>query len=212
MIASISDYLRSVGSLDDSSRIFRYHLAMIAVHGADSSFALGWRNIHDQQVRFKALAGIADLNGKTVMDAGCGYADLYPHLKEHYPLMVHYYGIEQITELADEAISRYGHLSDTTFITRSFLHGDLPVCDYVLASGSLNYGSTVNGFIYQAIERLYSHCTIGLGFNLLRYMPADGTLVAYDPEDIQAFCKTLSPNVVVRIDYDEVDFSIFIYR
>ena len=212
MIASISDYLRAVGSLDDSSRIFRYHLAMIAVHGADSSFALGWRNKHDQQVRFKTLAGIADLNGKTVMDAGCGYADLYLFLKEHNPQIRHYYGIEQITELADEAVGRYGHLSDTTFITRSFLHGDLPVCDYVLASGSLNYGSTVNGFIYQAIERLYSHCTIGLGFNLLRYMPADGTLVAYDPEDIQAFCKTLSPNVVVKIDYDEADFSIFIYR
>ena len=185
---------------------------MIAGYGADSSFALGWRNEHDQRVRFDALAGIADLNGKTVMDAGCGYADLYSFLKERYPEMAHYYGVEQIPELADKAITRYGHLPDTTFIARNFLHADLPICDYVLASGSLNYGSSVNGFIYKAIEKLYSHCTIGLGFNLLRYMPVDGTLVAYDPDEILAFCKTLSPNVILKTDYDEVDFTIFIYR
>lgn len=201
-----------MGSLDDSSSIFHYHRTMIAGHGADSSFALGWRNEHDQQVRFEALAHIADLNRKTVMDAGCGYADLYPFLKEHYPEMAHYYGVEQITELADKAITRYGHLPDATFITRNFLYADLPVCDYVLASGSLNYSSSVNRFIYKAIEKLYSHCTIGLGFNLLRDMPVDGTLVAYDPGEIMAFCKTLSPNVILKTDYDEADFTVFIYR
>lgn len=185
---------------------------MIASHGADSSFALGWRNEHDQQVRFEALATIANLNGKTVMDAGCGYADLYPFLKERYPQMAYYYGIEQITELADEAVLRYGNLPDTTFIARNFLHVDLPVCDYVLASGSLNYGSSVNGFIYTAIERLYSNCAVALGFNLLRYMPVDGTLVAYDPGDILGFCKTLSSNAVLKTDYDEADFTVFIYR
>ena len=185
---------------------------MISDHGADSSFALGWLNKHDQQVRFETLAKIADLNGKTVMDAGCGYADLYPFLKERYPQIAHYYGVEQITELADRAIYCYGHLADVTFIARSFLHGSFPVCDYVLASGSLNYGSSVNGFIYNAIEKLYNRCTVALGFNLLRYMPVDGTLVAYDPDDILSFSKTLSPNVVLKTDYDEADFTIFIYR
>jgi len=185
---------------------------MTADHGSDSSFALGWRNKHDQQVRFKILAGIADLNGKTVMDAGCGHADLYPFLKDRYPQLAHYCGIEQITELADKAILQYGHLPDITFITRNFLHAHLPICDYVLVSGSLNYGSSVNGFIYDAIEKLYSHCTAALGFNLLRYIPADGTLVAYDPDDIVSFCKTLSQNIILKMDYDEADFTIFIYR
>jgi SAM-dependent methyltransferase len=201
-----------VGSLEDSSRIFHYHRSMIAGHGADSSFALGWRNKHDQQVRFETLANIADLNGKTVMDAGCGYADLYLFLKERYPQMTHYYGIEQITELANEAILRYGHLPDTTFIPHNFLHTDMPACDYILASGSLNYGSSINGFIYIAIEKLYNQCSRGLGFNLLSHIPLDGTLVAYDPDEILAFCKTLSPNVALKADYDEVDFTIFIYR
>jgi len=185
---------------------------MIADYGVDSSFALGWRNEHDQQVRFEALATIGNLNGKTIMDAGCGYADLYPFLKGRYPQLVHYYGIEQITELLDEAILRHGYSSDTTFIAGNFLYSDLPVCDYVLASGSLNYGSSITGFIYTAIEKLYSHCTAALGFNLLRHIPVDGTLVAYDPNDILDFCNTLSRNVVLSADYDEADFTIFIYR
>lgn len=185
---------------------------MIAGHSADSSFALGWRNKQDQQVRFEALVTIADLNGKTVMDAGCGYADLYPFLKKCYPQMAHYYGIEQITELADEAILRHGHLPDTTFIPGNFLHTDMPVCDYVLASGSLNYGSSISGFIYTAIEKLYNQCSRGLGFNLLSHMPLDGTLVAYDPGEILAFCKTLSMYVALKADYAEADFTIFMYR
>ena len=126
--------------------------------------------------------------------------------------MAYYYGIEQITELVDKAILRYGHLPDTTFIPRNFLYSDLPLCDYVLASGSLNYRSCINGFIYKAIEKLYSYCSIGLGFNLLRHIPVDGTLVAYDPDDVLTFCKTLSSNVILKTDYDEADFTIFIYR
>ena len=43
-------------------------------------------------------------------------------------------------------------------------------------------------------------------------MPVDGTLVAYDPDDIVDFCKALSPNVILKTDYDEADFTVFIYR
>lgn len=201
-----------MGSLEDSSLIFGYHRSMIVLHGANSSFALGWRNLNDQQVRFEALCQIDDLNRRTVLDAGCGYADLYPYLKERYRNMEHYCGIEQIPELIDKAIRRYHHLPDVSFVSRNFLQGHLPTCDYVLASGSLNYGSTSNDFIYKAIDRLYCHCNIGLGFNLLSHVPANGTLAAYDPEDILNFCKTLSPRVTLKTDYAQEDFTIFMYR
>lgn len=201
-----------VSSLEDSAKIFRYHHDLINFHGADSPYALGWRNEHDQQVRFDTLSQIADLNGKSVLDAGCGYADLYPYLKERFPNMGPYCGVEQIPELVNEAIKRYGDLPDTSFLPRSFLHGDLPVKDYVFASGSLNYGSAKPGFIFEAIARLYNACLLGLAFNLLKFMPADGTLVTYEPADILACCRTLSDHVMLKEDYAPEDFTIFIYR
>jgi trans-aconitate methyltransferase len=185
---------------------------MIDAHGADSPYALGWRDRHDQLVRFEALSQMADLNRRSVLDVGCGYADLYPYLKERFPDITNYCGVEQIPELVEEAIKRYQHLHDCSFIPRNFLHGYLPVQDYVFASGSLNYGSTKPGFIFDAISRLYDTCTSGLAFNLLKHMPADGTLVAYDPEDVFEYCRHLGSKVVLRENYAPEDFTIFIYK
>ncbi len=201
-----------MNSLDDSSLIFRYHRDMITQHGANSSLALGWSESADQQVRFGILAGIADLNGCSVLDAGCGYSDLLPFLNKRYPGLVSYCGVEQIPELVDTAISRYGHLPHVGFISRNFLSGDLPTADYVLASGSLNYGSSDPGFIFKAINLLYDHCRLGLGFNLLRSIPQNGLLTAYPPELIVDHCRSLSDRVVFTDGYADEDFTVFIYR
>jgi SAM-dependent methyltransferase len=184
---------------------------MIAMHGLESSLALGWRSAHDQLLRFEVLAAIADLNNHTILDAGCGYSDLYAYLDTRYTLS-HYYGVEQIPELLNRAREQYGHLTNTTFISRSFLSPDLPMVDYILASGSLNYGSSTPGFIYKAIAQLYKHCKLGLGFNLLSTIPLNGLLVAYDPEEILTYCSTLSGNVVFKQDYADDDFTVFMYR
>src|SRR5689334_22264654 len=109
-----------MNSLDDSGAVFNYHRNMAALHGPDSSLALGWLNYNDQQIRFKALTGIANLKGKTVLDAGCGYADLLAFLSpDKQP--AHYYGIEQIPELIDEAKNRYDHLDNVTFTAQNFM-------------------------------------------------------------------------------------------
>lgn len=200
-----------MSSIDDSSAIFRYHRDLAALHGADSSLALGWLNRHDQQIRFKALAGIADLDHKTVLDAGCGYGDLYAFLSTKYQLG-HYYGIEQIPELLDEASRRYGEADPVTFISLNFLSMELPVADFLFASGSLNYGSSDPGYIFRTITTLFDHCREGLAFNLLRFVPRNGLLVAYEPKLILDHCRTLADQVILKDDYADEDFTLWLYR
>ncbi|MFD0749052.1 class I SAM-dependent methyltransferase [Mucilaginibacter calamicampi] len=198
-------------SLDDSGAVFNYHRNMAALHGSESSLALGWLNYNDQQIRFEALTGIADLKGKTILDAGCGYADLLVFLTtDNQP--AHYYGVEQIPELMEEAKNRYGHLPSVTFIARNFMNADLPVVDYVFASGSLNYGSNDSGYIFKAISRLFESCKAGLAFNLLKYVPGSGLLVSYEPEIIIVYCRTLSNTVILKDDYDDQDYTVWMYR
>jgi SAM-dependent methyltransferase len=152
-----------VNSLDDSGAVFNYHRNMAVLHGSDSSLALGW------------------LKGKTVLDAGCGYADLLTFLSpDNKPSR--YYGVEQIPELIEEAKDRYEHMDDVTLIARNFMMTDLPIADYVFASGSLNYGSSDAGYIFKAISKLLAHC------------------------------RTLSNNVILKDDYDEQDFTVWMYR
>lgn len=89
---------------------------------------------------------------------------------------------------------------------------DLPMHDYVLASGSLNYAGTDPAYIYKAISRLFDLSRLGLGFNLLRKVPYEGLLIAYDPQDIVSYCRTLSNNVVLMSDYDVEGFTVFVYK
>jgi SAM-dependent methyltransferase len=200
-----------VNSLDDSGAVFSYHRNMAALHGPESSLALGWLTDHDQQVRFKALSGIADLNDKTVLDAGCGYADLLSFLSEHNP-PAHYYGVEQIPELIDEAQKRYGHISNVTLIAANFTTAKLPQADYVFASGSLNYGSSYPGYIFKAITALFEHCKSGLAFNLLKQVSQKGLIVAYEPELILTHCQMLSNKVLFKDGYADEDYTVWMYH
>ncbi|WP_186292555.1 class I SAM-dependent methyltransferase [Mucilaginibacter corticis] len=184
---------------------------MLKQYGRDNSLALGWRDRNSQLIRFDALATIADLNGKTILDAGCGHGDLFAFLLERYPDIMGYCGVDFIPEMITAARSRFTSPT-ASFWPVSFMSPDLPVHDYVLASGSLNYASADPAYIYKAINRLFELSRFGIGFNLLRKVPYEGLLVAYDPQDIVASCRTLSDNVVLVDDYDTEDFTVFVYR
>lgn len=201
-----------MSSLTDSSAIFHYHRAMIKQYGGQSSYALGWRDAESQISRFNILAEIGNMNEFSILDAGCGYADLLPFLQSIYPDTRYYCGIEQIPELLDKAIERYSHQSGTSFISGNFITRVLSVMDYVLASGSLNYASSDPEFIFKAIAKLYNNCTMGLAFNLLKTVPVNGLLVAYNPQEITTYCRSLSENVLLKDDYSDEDFTIFMYH
>lgn len=200
-----------LGQLLDNAAVFRYHRLRIREYGTGSAGALGWHP-EGQQIRFEILAQIGDLSQCSVLDVGCGYADLYPFLQQRFA-GVRYRGIEQMQELLAVAKSRYRHAPDVALTRADFLREPLPLSDYVLASGSLNYRQRQPDFIYRAIEKLFTGCRIGLGFNLLSGEPdADAPLAAYDPAAIVAFCQTLAPNVVLREGYWNNDFTVFVYR
>lgn len=199
-----------MSALAGSSAIFNYHREMLEKYGPASSFALGWRDRESQLVRFRALAAIADLSNCSVLDAGCGYGDLLPYLSAIYA-NIEYTGIEQIPELLGTAISRYENLH-CRFLSGNFITMDLPAADYVLASGSLNYGSAEPDFIFKAIDQLYAACKSGLAFNLLSEIVPNGLIVAYDPEQIFSYCSSLCGKAELVRDYDPDDFTVYMYR
>jgi SAM-dependent methyltransferase len=201
-----------LGHLLDNAAIFRYHRRRIQEYGPGSPGALGWAHLDGQLARFRALAKIGDLAHHSVLDAGCGYADLYPFLRQRYA-GVQYHGIEQMPELLDVARARYRDAAGITLSSGDFLRTTLPPADYVLASGSLNYRHRAPRFIYQAIEKLFGACRLGLAFNLLSWEPAGGgPLAAYDPATILAFCQRLGSRAELLEGYWDNDFTVFVYR
>lgn len=196
----------------DRANIMSFHKTRIRDFGAGTERALGWKTTDSQTARFDVLAGIADLDDRSVLDVGCGHGDLRAHLGERYP-RVRYAGIDQMQDFLDVAVERFGDWPDTKFLLGDFSHVTLPEVDYVLASGAMGYRSSDPDFVFETITRLFAACRLGFGFNMLRCVEnPDGILAAYDPDVVLAHCRTLTANVVYRDDYLDDDFTVLMYR
>ena len=199
-------------NLPDTACIFRFHKNLTEQYGMGTIGALGWKTAGGQQARFKILTRIADLNNYSVLDAGCGHGDLREFLGRLYPA-VEYYGVEQIPAILNVAVSRYSHLAKTWFFQGDFSASVLPGVDYLLACGALSYRNSDSQFVLKMIEKLFSGCRLGFGFNLLSKTDFDdGLLAAYNPDHIKAFCLTLTHKVILHKGYFEDDFTIFMYH
>lgn len=198
-------------NISDTAAIFSYHRRAMSIHGKESNRALGWREPESQLIRFKELVDLADLNNCTVLDAGCGHGDLSIYLQRIYPAMK-YIGVEQIPELLEVAIERFKGMDNIVFQKADFMRSELPCADYIMACGSLNYYNHDREFIFKAIKTLFNSSKCGLAFNLLSRVMGLGLLVAYDPQKIFSYCKTLSPKVILKNDYSDEDFTIYMYK
>ena len=196
----------------DRASIENFHNKVIAEFGIGSVDALGWLSNASQQARFKTLSMLGDFTGKSVIDAGCGHADLLPWLSGMYT-GIRYFGIEQLQVFLNVATERYGHLPNATFLPGDFSETALPVADYVIACGSLSYHNSDPNYIFKMIEKLFAHCRLGFGFNLLSAIQhPDPAIVFYNPDRIVEFCKTCSDNVLLKDGYWENDFTVFMYH
>ena len=186
----------------------------------EGPLAQGWASRASQRRRFAALAGVGNLRGATVLDVGCGLADLYAYLREKGALGSpgDYTGVDFAPTMVRRARARFPEVC--------FVHCDvaapvpgpddeaLPDADYVLASGLFSYLD--EGRMRATVARLYAHCRRGLAFNVLSTLAPDkaavGTLLAADPNETFRFCRTLTPWVTLRHDYLPHDFTVYLHR
>jgi len=182
--------------------------------------AQGWSSRASQSKRFAALAAIADLRGASVLDAGCGLADLYAFFEEREIAgHVCYTGLDFTPRMIERARARFPQLT--------FVQGDasapdtpLPASDYVLASGLFSYMVNDSARFEATLTRLWESARRGVGFNVLstladkttKEMTAAAGLFAADPLETFHFCRTLTPWVTLRHDYLPHDFTIYLYR
>lgn len=196
----------------DRITINRFHDDRGKEFGVGTVEALGWPDSESQRIRFEVLSKIENLDGLTLMDAGCGHGDLYPFLLAKYPA-INYVGIDNNAALLDIAIERYGNDKQAKFLLGDFTTADLDEVDYILCSGALSYSNRDPDFIKNIITKLFTACKLGLGFNLLNKVKnPGGILVAYDPAEIMDSCRHLTDSVQIRQNYLPDDFTVFLYK
>jgi hypothetical protein len=170
-------------------------------HGAGFSTLL-WASPHTQAVRFAALTRLVGLNGKSLLDVGCGRADLLDYLLSHNVRPAHYVGLEGVTALADAAEAK--RHTEAMIVRADFVREPLRLfvaADVVYFSGSLN--TLDPSTFYGTIRKAYDAAAEALVFNFLCSPELAGVsyLHWHQPSEVWAFCKTLTPNVRRLDDY-----------
>jgi len=196
----------------DNLYIQKFHESKIERFGSDNARSLAWHDRKGQLRRFDILTLAGNFNNSSVLDIGCGNGDLCAYLSQRY-VGFSYVGIDLISSFLDNAIELNKNYTAARFCKGDFMKAELPLVDYVLLSGSLNYKRADPEFIFKAISKLFNQSKIALGFNLLSEIKnPDGILTAYSPQQIVDYCQTLSPHIIFKDNYAGYDYTVIMYK
>lgn len=191
--------------------------------GRENFDVLDWASAESQQKRFSVLAQAVDLEGKTLLDVGCGLGDLLGFLRKR-EISVDYTGVDLSEKMLDAArrkqpAGRFIH-ADVFAETSDESDGSAPAFsarsfDVVFCSGifNLNLGNNAE-FISKAITRLMELSRRYVVFNLLhaRATIRTGRYAFYDPEEIMAEIRPAGWEVRLIDDYLPNDFTVVCRR
>jgi SAM-dependent methyltransferase len=166
-----------------------------------------------QQFRFEKLLEIDDLDGRSVLDLGCGCGHFFPVMKRRFP-NVDYLGIDVVDGMVDAAQAAF---PAGRFIQRDVLIDGIGTNhDYVLMSALFNDEShDAPDFLRAMISAAFAHASAGIGFNFLstHVNRVDEGLAYHDPVDVLRFViENLTKRVVLQHHYDRCDVAVFAYR
>ncbi|MBX3359228.1 MAG: class I SAM-dependent methyltransferase [Phycisphaeraceae bacterium] len=171
--------------------------------------ALLWTSRETQAARFRAMSEMIDLDGKRVLDAGCGRGDFAAFLHARGTPCC-YTGLDAIGEMVEEAESR--GIPGTAYRRGDFVadpraFDSEPGPEVIVFSGSLN---TLDQDAAQAVlERAWHSCSLALAFNFLR-VPSrptrgraggDGYIRRFDALSMLEWAAERTPLLRYRQDY-----------
>lgn len=170
--------------------------------------ALLWWDYRSMAIRFRELVRLVPVEGKSIMDAGCGLGDLLPYLYAKSPNF-RYIGYDIKEEFVQEARRHYeGH----EFKVGDPFNNRLELYDVVLSSGVMN-GNVENWMKVRQkmIANLFDQTGEVLAFNMaggLKPVPNDSLIAYADANEIFEYCKTLTRHVKLNTSYLDKDFTI----
>lgn len=177
--------------------------------GRDVS-TVGWGSIESQLLRFEMITRGLDLDGKSILDVGCGLGDLATFLGKNVNTF-RYTGIDVATRLIEDARSAHKaeHIS---FISGDFLQVEpLGTYDFVFCSGSLNYRFQENEELARSFILKMTECAeeaVSINF-LSTYVDFEQPInYHYSPEKLFEYAKALSDHVSLFHDYSLREFTI----
>lgn len=194
------------------TNIAAYFDGLVRQYGHDIR-AIDYGRATTQTLKFSILCDGLDLAGRSVLDVGCGFADLSRYLAARN-IDVAYRGID----ISGEMIAAARALDPALpLLHGNILEADIPEksVDIVIATGVFYLlGPDAEALSRRLIERTFSIAREAVAFSTL------STWAPYvengehhsDPAALLDFCRNLTPHVALRHDYHPRDMTFFLYR
>lgn len=197
---------------EEDHRIAAFYERLVDRHGAHPR-ALDWGSRASQLKRFHILAQIGELAGCSVLDVGCGLADLFAFL-ETRGIAVSYTGYDISPAVLEAARKRFPNLD---LRCADLMREDVAPrrFDFVVASGIFHLRPQGSYAYLEAMtRRMYRSCRRGVAFNSLsaRSDVAERDKFVAEPAKVLDICLDITPTVVLRHDYLPHDFTVYLYR
>ncbi|MBL7221408.1 MAG: methyltransferase domain-containing protein [Phycisphaerae bacterium] len=195
-----------------SQRIRQHYQPRIDT-GRENYDVLDWSSAEAQQARFAVLVDNVPLDGRTLLDVGCGLGDLWAYLKGR-AISVDYCGVDLLPEMTASAAA--GN-PDARFVCGDIFDPDGCAMgiggnfDVVFCSGMLNLDLGNNAkFLPKALRRMLELSQEHMVVNLLhsrskmRYQHC----AYYDPEIVMKILEPMGCQLRLIDDYLPNDFTV----
>ena len=173
---------------------------------------VGWKDKEQQELRFKILSEIGNLQNTKILDVGCGFGDFYNYLVKK-KIKVDYTGFDIAPNILKVAKKNHPNLN---FEVKDILTENVDDnFDYVFASGILNKRISDNiRYTQKIIKKMFDLCNIGVGINMTTdYVDyKEEYLYYHSPEEIFEYCKSLTKYLSLRHDYPLYEFTIYLFK
>lgn len=197
--------------MSEKQRITDYYEEKLAQFGEDPR-SVGWRDRETQGRRFEALTAVSPLEGKSILDLGCGLGDLYSYLKEKN-ITCDYTGWDLSEKMINACLARFPNVNFQQVDVLS--RDDEQKYDVVFGSGLFCIPLEDESFYERIMRRMFALCREAVAFNMIStYVDYREDYLRYsDPCSVFDFCKKqLSRRVALRHDYMPFEFTVYVYR
>ena len=185
----------------------------------ENSSVLDWENRDAQYKRFSAMTDNVDIEGKSLLDIGCGCGDLYLYLKE-LQIGVDYTGVDILEKMIDrakeccpQAVFRCADIFSGSFSAGAVFGRDSFNITYASGIFNLNDGGNEE-FLKTAVPVMAELADWAFVFNMLN--PAspdpDPDYFYYPPEEATALASEWASEIRIIDDYLANDYTLICFK
>lgn len=200
-------------SSEEKETIIKRYTDRLETYGVDER-TLNPGSTAKHKAQHAVHSSIGPLEGRTVLDVGCGLAHYYEFLLSR-GINVKYIGYDIVEPFIAINRQRFPEAAfEVRDITRDGVAGEP---DYITMCQVFNnkYASVRNeDVVKQALAAAFESARRGVSIDMLsKYVNYEEDHLNYfSPEEMFAYAKTLTRFVLLRHDYLPFDFTLFLYK